>query len=643
MIITDEDILKAEQILGISFDKERRDVIRCMETKDFQACPGSGKTTTLIAKLFVLANKMPFDGNRAICVLTHTNIAVNTIKTKLGSSGNKLLNYPNYIGTIQSFVDKYLAIPCYINIFGNRPYPPDNDAYYERLNAELNILYNLKRRTKAWIHKSGIWPFYIRYDFNSFKLLNTKSKDIQSLETCNGITSEICNNIQDVKLKIMKEGALSYEDYYTLANVYLNEIYPNYANILSKRFIYVAMDESQDSDLHQFEIIKKIFNMDNVILQFFGDKNQSIFYSTVHDCAWETKESLNINGSKRFSCEIANRIKNIGLEPQELIGNELIPNIKPIIILFEDAKIKEVINKFGDIIVENKLHLSNPSIFKAVGWTKQPDSKHGVKDYWDGFSVNKSYNTIYFNSLFPYLQKVDDETIKKRATKYYYFAIIRAFVKVAKILNERNKSSSNNSHFTEISLIKYLNEFHHEYYNKLKTISAKWIKEIHKGIDIFDEVRSHIRNDFLLVFSATEKINLLNDFLDKKVGEIENNDKSAKSNIYHYNNDTVNFEIEIGTVHGVKGETHIATLYLETFKEQYDLHTILEFLKGKRTKIGQREKNALKISYVGMSRPSHLLCIAMHKNTFGRGNKILVLSKKDIEELKTVGWKVIEI
>ena len=83
--ISDTDIEYAEKIFlpeGCSFDSERRTVIKCMESKDLQACPGSGKTTTLLAKLAILAQRMPFEDNKGICVLTHTNVAINEIKRK---------------------------------------------------------------------------------------------------------------------------------------------------------------------------------------------------------------------------------------------------------------------------------------------------------------------------------------------------------------------------------------------------------------------------------------------------------------------------------------------------------------------------------------------------------------------------------
>ena len=64
------------------FDSEKIAIIECNETKDIKACPGSGKTTALLAKLIILANRMPLPNNQGICVLTHTNVAIDEIKSK---------------------------------------------------------------------------------------------------------------------------------------------------------------------------------------------------------------------------------------------------------------------------------------------------------------------------------------------------------------------------------------------------------------------------------------------------------------------------------------------------------------------------------------------------------------------------------
>ena len=107
-VITDDDILSAEKLLlqpGEHFDTERSDVIKCLDQKDVVACPGSGKTTALLAKLLIISRQIPLPGNRGICVLTHTNVAIDSITAKIGPSADRLFQYPNHFGTIQSFVD----------------------------------------------------------------------------------------------------------------------------------------------------------------------------------------------------------------------------------------------------------------------------------------------------------------------------------------------------------------------------------------------------------------------------------------------------------------------------------------------------------------------------------------------------------
>jgi DNA helicase-2/ATP-dependent DNA helicase PcrA len=81
--IPDQDIQTLEELLlphGAQFPEDARRVIRCWHSTDVAACPGSGKTTVLLAKLKLLADKMPLENGAGICVLSHTNVAINEIK-----------------------------------------------------------------------------------------------------------------------------------------------------------------------------------------------------------------------------------------------------------------------------------------------------------------------------------------------------------------------------------------------------------------------------------------------------------------------------------------------------------------------------------------------------------------------------------
>ena len=93
-------------------DAERREFLKSVSTVDVSACPGSGKTTLVVAKLAILTRKWK-SSTRGICVLSHTNVAREEIEHRLGKTeiGQRLLSYPHFIDTIHGFVNRFLAIP----------------------------------------------------------------------------------------------------------------------------------------------------------------------------------------------------------------------------------------------------------------------------------------------------------------------------------------------------------------------------------------------------------------------------------------------------------------------------------------------------------------------------------------------------
>jgi superfamily I DNA/RNA helicase len=71
-----------------------------------EAGPGSGKTLTLVHRFEIMAGKNP----EGIALISFTNAAVNEAKLKCN---DKLLNFPNFIGTFDSFINKYLITPYF--------------------------------------------------------------------------------------------------------------------------------------------------------------------------------------------------------------------------------------------------------------------------------------------------------------------------------------------------------------------------------------------------------------------------------------------------------------------------------------------------------------------------------------------------
>lgn len=613
--IEDHEIELAERLLlpaGESFDEQRRAVIRCMESKDIQACPGSGKTTALLAKLSILAQKLPLKSNKGICVLTHTNVAVNEIKERLDDKAEILFEYPNHFGTIQSFVNKFLAIPAFIKKFGKRPARIDDDIHQEYIERKGRTL---PPGTKQYLERNNIYLPSLRFTLNDFDVI---SKTIDGTIVV-GRTTPTYQRIKSLKEDVLREGILCYDDAYSLAYWYLRE-YPHLKDVISERFAYMFIDEMQDTDAKQQGILDMAFDQAKVIVQRIGDSNQAIYNSS-----WQIRaDHLSISDSKRFSAVIAERVKTICPTPQNLNGNPAIENINPKLIVFDDSSITDVIPRFGDLIIENSLHTLEKKIYKAVGWVGKPNIRRTLPSYFDSFGKLGGKQKQDYESLLDYLKVARDHQRGESIATIRQF-IIAAILKSLRLLGIRK---SNNVHYTETSFIEFISKENKILYEELNLKLLHWCREMFRNQDIGVDLRNFIRTQICPQFGVAINPEL-QAFLDAPASTQLALEQKADTYIHEKANQKIS--IDVCSVHSVKGETHTATLYLETFYIKYDIQSIVEYMKGNHTPPrGSTLLSGLKMAYVGMTRPTHMLCVAAHKDG----------CEQHLDELSTVGWDI---
>jgi superfamily I DNA/RNA helicase len=131
-VVNDAHIKEAESLFigGNTFDiEERIPFIKELDICDLLAVPGSGKTTALLAKLYCLSKHLPFNDGSGVLILSHTNAAVEEIEKNLKPYSPILFEYPNFVGTVQSFVNKFLANPACQVKYGSYIRQNDNDLY----------------------------------------------------------------------------------------------------------------------------------------------------------------------------------------------------------------------------------------------------------------------------------------------------------------------------------------------------------------------------------------------------------------------------------------------------------------------------------------------------------------------------------
>ncbi|MBM7652991.1 UvrD-helicase domain-containing protein [Neobacillus cucumis] len=635
--ITNEDIDAIETILfpnGSTFNESHRKVIKNLDTVDIKACPGSGKTTSLIAKLLIFEKKLPLENNRGICVLTHTNVGVNEIKRRSSQQeGGRLFQYPNHISTIQVFVNKYLAIPAYKHFFLDNVYSIDMDTYIENFKK---LFYKISRGYRQNIERKfpveDLWQKLV-FDFEDDGTIYLGAK---KLEDVYSNTTPTYQYLKDLKKGLLEKGILSFRDAYVMAFKFIKE-YPEIRDLISARFKFLFIDEMQDTSPIQMKLLNEVFDKSQVTIQRIGDTNQAIFESSSEELSWKPeKRSLSLTESKRFSAAIAKCIDKICIEPQGVTGNNTIPIIEPTIIVFNDHNIEKVLPTFAELIIENNLHQNDRNVFKAVGRVSKPhpEGKITLPSYYPTFNKRNSKSVRFsYSSLQEYIDAINQ--IEDHNVNEYRRLLINCMLHALRIEEIRK----DDKWYSEKALLQTLTEKNEQIAINLNRLIAKWVLNAKNGQPIHNEIAEFLTSKFVPLIKGSKQVTKeLKDFCTITKNSVDNavetEETEQKNSYFHAVKSGSELKINLDTVYNVKGETHTATLYLETFYKKYDLSNLMDYLKQNHTFPKGKEKiNALCVAYVGLTRPSHLLCLSMRQETID-GNE---------EDLKKAGWNLLYI
>lgn len=607
--VRNDEIETIEKLLlpeGSHFPDDAKAVISCWESTDVSACPGSGKTTVLLAKLKILADRMPLDNGEGVCVLSHTNVAVNEIKTRLSSCADKLLNYPNFVGTIQSFIDLYIVKPYLKRKTTATLQVVDDDVFSFHL---LSLIYKtndypqLRGLLKNNINKE-IYPTML----DMAKSLYLKDQALylgrQTRPLAGKGTKSSMQYILAIENLLKNEGMIRYKDAYLYAEEAIAELSDKYVELFGRRFKYVFIDEYQDCDAVQRRALDKVFDKAKGCVMHIGDPDQAIYNSdAVNQEDWIPNESaLSIATSNRYGQEIADVISNLKKREGNIISANSLTSCQPTLIVFDDDSRNKVINTFITVLENNAL-VSSEGIYKVIGAVKKK-SLSGLKisDYWEDFDASGKHTGDY--NYWNYIQKI---VICLEQGKGY-LAELQIRKLLCRILNYIGKK------YTVYTIKGKLDQSYFDVY-KLAILQIFELKEYKKEVIdacIRKLVVGLITNaDGSSVFGALPKY-----FLEEIY--------SSNNDIKHHNSMKISsngITLQFDTVHGVKGETHDATLYLETERKGVsDIKSILTYFGQGR--LYQSSDYNRKCVYVGMSRPRKLLCLAIHKNTYENSGKV---------------------
>ncbi|ASA19807.1 hypothetical protein [Paenibacillus donghaensis] len=218
--------------------------------------------------------------------------------------------------------------------------------------------------------------------------------------------------------------------------------------------------------------------------------------------------------------------------------------------------------------------------------------------------------------------KIDQSIIQKEGVQAYYNRFILIFLKILRLNDIKTEEGK---YYSKTYFLRFLREQDDDLFKFTYRFFARAILRIETGKPII----KHFKYVIFVVLSRlfNFQIDLKSDgFMQGMTISTPKDEKVlVKENTYIFHD----LNIELDRVHGVKGQTHTATLYLETVYHSKTVESIIEYITGgSKEKLEAYEEKHLKVAYVAMTRPTDLLCISMDEEVY----------LKNLEQLSTLGW-----
>ena len=292
-----------EAILAQNPTDQQREAIFAEELEFLlRAAPGSGKTWTSCRRFIWRAANWPHPVG-GLALLSFTNAAIREFKTATINVGRRdLLSDPNYVGTFDSFVERYILAPFGHLLTGadKRPKLFPGPRPGDRNNMQL----------KAWRDGQKIpvpaWEVIPYPDGTEVRFKASSSFRNQPIAAA---TAPV--------YKLLSLGFYTHPQRIFWARKLLIER-PHIADLLARRFPEIIVDEAQDTNAWLL-ILLNLLRDKSAKITLIGDPDQCIFEFSMADSTslhnlktkWSIPEKP-LSQSFRCNNQIAAAVRNVG-------------------------------------------------------------------------------------------------------------------------------------------------------------------------------------------------------------------------------------------------------------------------------------------------------------------------------------------
>ena len=300
MLVPTESLRDA--IIAQDPTEQQRDAIFAAELEFLlRAAPGSGKTWTSCRRFIWRGANWPYSVG-GLALLSFTNVAIREFKAATIKVGRRdLLSDPNYIGTFDSFIERYILGP-----FGHLltesarrpklfPGPRPGDWGDKKLKVWMDGRGNRKIPVPAW----EIIPYP-----DGTKL---RFRTPRGVEVAGGPAVK----------ELLLRGFYTHDQRAFWACRLLFDR-PHMADLLARRFPEIIVDEAQDTNSWLLVLLNFLRDK-GAKITLIGDPDQCIFEFSMADATslpnlkekWEIPEKP-LNQSFRCNNQIANAVRRVG-------------------------------------------------------------------------------------------------------------------------------------------------------------------------------------------------------------------------------------------------------------------------------------------------------------------------------------------
>lgn len=594
---------------------EQWDFLQSTETLDLQAAPGSGKTSLVSLKLTLLAQGWT-SATCGVCVLSHTNTAKDVITRRLGDTpaGRRLLMFPHFIGTIQTFTNTFFALPA-LRSRGIEIQAIDDAAHAE---DALWLLDNHPRyRTlKIWTEKG-----YGRRDLVAGATYVCDAGELTVTGPDGSLpfkrTAPSAQQLAHLKQQLRDRGRLRYSDMFAIAEHHLVH-HPGIARATAHRFPFVLLDEMQDTSDLQQNLLDQVFGHGESVVQRVGDLNQGIFTdgtpSPPRPSAFPLPTALQLPLSRRFGTQIAEFASQLTVRRRQTIQGAG-PEGTIAVLLYDDHSVTRVVPAFERMArqkVPSHLLAAQPARVLASRLVpgKAKQFPQAITCYLPHHttSIRDKNARRLINAL--RLARAGLQDDRTTATGHAWDAVRRAcngsVDQPLPALSRLDRTPATPGGQARLLL--------HDLLTDDIDSAEKWNQLMDRLVSVLPQLTDtplRVTNRFHEDLSHVSAPRVLT------MPENEAGDGIVASSIQR-----------------AKGETHAATLILECLNSggrQYDVHETLALLtQGKPENASKPVLKAAQLLFVGVTRPTHFLAMAVHRTR----------AQAYLSELKARGWEI---